>query len=75
MAFLTPDSTRTEYGLVIKTKLIPDGSKLKPNGPLSNDGGPYIYEMKPHTRTRTGDETHDKKLCRRQHMAVSKNKE
>ena len=31
MAFLTPDKTRTEHGLVIKEKLIPDGTK-KPNG-------------------------------------------
>lgn len=31
MAFLTPDKTRTEYGLVIKEKLIPDGTK-KPSG-------------------------------------------
>ena len=26
--FLTPDATRAENGLVIKEKLIPDGSKL-----------------------------------------------
>ncbi len=36
MAFLTPDATRTEHGLVIKEKIIPDGSKLKPNRPLKN---------------------------------------
>jgi N-acetyl-anhydromuramyl-L-alanine amidase AmpD len=29
--FLTPDKIRNEYGLEIKEKLIPDGSKLKPN--------------------------------------------
>lgn len=34
--FLTPDATRAEDGLVIKEKLIPDGSKLKPNRPLKN---------------------------------------
>lgn len=31
MAFLTPDKTRTEHGLVIKEKIVPDGKK-KPNG-------------------------------------------
>lgn len=36
MAFLAPDATRTEYGLVIKEKIIPDGSKYKPNRKLRN---------------------------------------
>ena len=36
MAFLKPDATRTEYGLTIKEKIIPDGSALKPNRPLKN---------------------------------------
>ena len=36
MAFLTPDSVRTEYGLEIKEKIIPDGSKYKPNRKLRN---------------------------------------
>lgn len=36
MAFLTPDRTRTEYGLTICEKIIPDGSRLKPNRPLKN---------------------------------------
>ena len=36
MAFLKPDATRTEHGLVIKEKIIKDGSKLKPNRPLKN---------------------------------------
>ena len=34
--FLTPDATRAEDGLVIKEKLIPDGSALKPNRKLKN---------------------------------------
>ncbi len=42
MAFLTPDSTRTEHGLVIKQKLIPDGSHLKPNRPLLHGSVEYI---------------------------------
>lgn len=36
MAFLKPDNTRTEYGLTICEKIIPDGSKLKPNRKLKN---------------------------------------
>jgi len=36
MAFLKPDATRTEHGLVIKEKIIKDGSTLKPNRPLKN---------------------------------------
>ncbi len=36
MAFLKPDNTRTEYGLEIKEKIIPDGSKYKPNRKLRN---------------------------------------
>lgn len=36
MAFLTPDSVRTEHGLKIKEKIIQDGSKLKPNRKLKN---------------------------------------
>ena len=42
MAFLTPDSVRTEYGLMIKTKIIPDGSKLKPNRALLHGKVEYI---------------------------------
>lgn len=36
MIFLKPDKVRTEYGIDISEKLIPDGSKLKPNRPLRN---------------------------------------
>lgn len=36
MAFLVPDKTRTEHGLTISEKIIPDGSRLKPNRPLKN---------------------------------------
>lgn len=36
MAFLTPDKKRTEYGIEICEKIIPDGSSLKPNRPLKN---------------------------------------
>lgn len=36
MAILKPDKTRTEFGIVISEKLIPDGSSLKPNRPLKN---------------------------------------
>lgn len=39
MAFLTPDKIRNEYGLEIKEKIIPDGSRLKPNRKLSNGTG------------------------------------
>ena len=34
MAFLTPDKTRTEHGLIIKEKILP--AKLKPNRKLKN---------------------------------------
>lgn len=40
--FLTPDSTRVESGLLIKKKLLPDGSKLKPNRPLLHGMVEYI---------------------------------
>lgn len=36
MAFLTPDKIRTEYGLEIKEKIIPDGSSHKPNRRLTS---------------------------------------
>lgn len=36
MAFLTADKTRTEYGLTVCEKILPDGSKYKPNRPLKN---------------------------------------
>lgn len=36
MAFLKPDKTRTENGILISEKIIPDGSRLKPNRPLKN---------------------------------------
>ena len=41
MAFLTPDRTRTEYGLVIKEKILP--AKLKPNRKLSRGTGKVEY--------------------------------
>lgn len=40
--FLTPDIVRHEYGLEIKEKLIPDGSKLKPNRKLTSGKVEYI---------------------------------
>jgi len=40
--FLTPDKVRHEYGLVIKEKLIPDGSKLKPNHALLHGKVEYV---------------------------------
>ena len=36
MAFLTPDKVYTEHGLVIKEKIIPNGSKFKPNRALTS---------------------------------------
>ena len=40
--FLTPDKIRNEYGLEIKEKLIPDGSKLKPNRKLTRGKVEYV---------------------------------
>lgn len=40
--FLTPDKIRQEYGLEIKEKLIPDGSRLKPNRKLMGGKVEYI---------------------------------
>lgn len=40
--FLTPDKIRNEYGLEIKEKLIPDGSKHKPNRKLTSGRVEYI---------------------------------
>lgn len=40
--FLTPDKIRNEYGLEIKEKLIPDGSKLKPNHALLHGKVEYV---------------------------------
>ena len=40
--FLMPDRIRHEYGLEIKEKLIPDGSKLKPNRKLTSGKAEYI---------------------------------
>lgn len=40
--FLTPDKIRHEYGLEIKEKLIPDGSKYKPNRKLTRGKAEYI---------------------------------
>ena len=42
MAFLTPDKIRTEYGLEIKEKIIPDGSPNKPNRLLLHRRPEYI---------------------------------
>ena len=42
MTFLTPDKTRTEHGITVCEKLIPDGSRLKPNRPLRNGKPEYI---------------------------------
>lgn len=39
MAFLVPDKIRDDHGLIIKEKLIPDGSRLKPNRKLSGGTG------------------------------------
>lgn len=41
MSFLTPDKTRTEYGLIIKEKILP--VSLKPNRKLSNGTGNAEY--------------------------------
>lgn len=40
--FLTPDKIRHEYGLEIKEKLIPDGSKYKPNRKLTSGRVEYV---------------------------------
>lgn len=40
--FLAPDRIRHEYGLEIKEKLIPDGSRLKPNRKLTSGRVEYI---------------------------------
>ena len=40
--FLTPDSTRVESGIIIKRKLLPDGSRLKPNRPLLHGSVDYV---------------------------------
>ncbi len=40
--FLTPNKIRHEYGLEIKEKLIPDGSKYKPNRKLTSGRVEYI---------------------------------
>lgn len=42
MAFLQPDKTRTFNQIVVCEKLIPDGSKLKPNRPLKNGKPEWI---------------------------------
>ena len=53
--FLTPDATRAENGLVIKEKLIPDGSTLKPNRPLKNGKVEWItIHNTPDIREATG---------------------
>ena len=41
-AFLIPDKTRTEHGITICEKIIPDGSKLKPNRSLKNGKPEWI---------------------------------
>ena len=40
--FLIPDSTRIESGLIIRKKLLPDGSRLKPNRPLLHGKVEYV---------------------------------
>lgn len=40
--YLVPNKTRTEYGLVIKEKIIPDGNKNKPNRKLTSGTPKYI---------------------------------
>ena len=40
--YLTPDRIRTEYGLTVKEKLLPDGSRLKPDRPLLHGSVEYI---------------------------------
>jgi N-acetylmuramoyl-L-alanine amidase CwlA len=40
--FLQPDKVRTEYGLTIREKLIPDGSRFKPNRPLLHGKVEYV---------------------------------
>ena len=42
MTFLTPDKTRTEHGITICEKIIPDGSALKPNRGLRNGKPEWI---------------------------------
>ena len=40
--FLTPDKVRTEFGLEIKEKIIPDGSRNKPNRRLTSGGPEWV---------------------------------
>ena len=40
--YLTPDKIRTEYGLTIKEKILPDGNKNKPNRKLTSGSPKYI---------------------------------
>lgn len=42
MAFLVPDNTRTEHGITICEKILPDGSKRKPNRSLKNGRPEWI---------------------------------
>ena len=43
--FLTPDRVRDEYGLKINEKIIPDGSRVKPNRKLTT--GPITMNIIP----------------------------
>lgn len=40
--YLTPDKIRTEHGLTIKEKILPDGNKNKPNRKLTSGSPKYI---------------------------------
>ena len=42
MAFLTPDKTIEEHGLIISQKIIPDGNKLKPNRKMTSGTPQWI---------------------------------
>ena len=63
---LTPDNIRTEYGLTVKEKLLPDGSRLKPNRPLLHGDAEYITVHNT-DRIKTGGATQSEQYARATH--------